>query len=115
MKTKRKKLVEALDKRVAEIVKKRDKHCVTCGTTANPTAGHLITRAKYSVRWDLRNVFQQCKSCNFIHEFNPHIFTNWYINKFGVKQYQALVKLSNQVKPKHITELEKLLTELKEK
>lgn len=54
--------------------------------------GHLITRAHYALRWDIDlNLNTQCASCNLIHEHNPHIYINWFIDEFGVGAYQKLV------------------------
>lgn len=97
-KSQRKKLVKRLDKVFSLFIRKRDGHCVICGKTERLTAGHLITRAKYSVRWDERNVFCQCAGCNLTHEHNSHIFTDWYIRKFGLNAYQNLILESNQTK-----------------
>lgn len=90
-KTDRKRLISALDKIVSKIVIWRDGQCVQCGTTNRLTNGHLITRSCYSVRWDLRNCNCQCSGHNFAHENHPEYYTDWYIKRFGVADYEELV------------------------
>lgn len=72
MKTTRKGWVRKLDKLVSQTVIKRDKKCLVCGTTQNLTCGHLFSRVAYSTRWDLRNCYAQCLSCNLKHEYDPY-------------------------------------------
>jgi hypothetical protein len=93
----RKGLIRQLDDVVRQLVKLKGTTCVCCGKTENMTCGHLITRSKYSVRWDLMNCWPQCAGCNYTHEFNPHIYINWFINSQGLYAYRKLVKKSNIV------------------
>ena len=94
----RKKLVKKLDKVFSEYIRLRDGYkCVLCGSRINIQAGHLITRGKYSTRWDEDNVFAQCRSCNYRHEYQPEIYTSWYIEKFGENRYLDLVEKSNVI------------------
>jgi len=109
----RKGLVRALDEEVRRLTKLKGNKCVCCGTTQNMTCGHLITRAKYSVRWDLQNCWPQCASCNLRHEYDPHLMTSWFIDWCGLDAYKALVKRSNKVSRKSDKELKELLEELK--
>ena len=109
--TPRKKLVKKLDTVFSLYIRDRDKKCCTCGSVKNLTCGHLITRSKYSTRWNERNAFAQCKSCNFRHEYQPEIMTSWYIKKFGAEQYQSLVRLSNEVAKFSNTDLEMTISE----
>lgn len=50
--------------------------------------------------------------CNLAHEYNPHPYTEWFIDKFGLDAYKALLKKSNVVKPKSDKELRELLETL---
>lgn len=86
----RKGLVRRLDKAVSVYVIKRDKYCCCCGTTNNLTAGHVFSRVAYSTRWDLKNVFAQCLSCNLKHEYDPYPMFDFYVKKFGKKKLDAL-------------------------
>lgn len=91
----RKGLVKALDTVVSLIVRLRDKRCVVCGSKEDLTCGHLITRSKYKVRWNLKNCHAQCRGCNLSHEYNPHPFTQWFISVFGFQDYKDLIRESN--------------------
>lgn len=99
-KTERKKLVEKADKAFGEYIKIRDGWtCFVCGKTrqqATIQPGHLITRGKYSVRWDERNAQAVCKGCNILHEFQPEHHTQKFLKKFGQAAYDRLVFESNQ-------------------
>lgn len=79
--------------------------CVQCGTTERLTAGHLITRNAKSVRFDERNVFCQCASCNFLHEHRPELFTSWFLLKYGQEAYETLVADSKRIKKWTVGEL----------
>ncbi len=114
-KTARQQLERQLDAIVREIVLKRDGRCVVCGKVTNLQCGHLITRTKRSVRWDLKNCNVQCAGCNFYHEHNPHPYTNWFINRYGLEEYQRLFAKSEAIGKYTIDELETMLFELTEK
>lgn len=94
----RKKIIKNLDSIFSKFIIKRDGKCVICEKTENLSAGHLISRACYAVRWDERNVFVQCRGCNLLHEFRPERFTLWFLNKYGLEQYQKLCEDSRQQK-----------------
>ena len=115
-KTKRQRAILKADKAFGDYIKARDHYtCVLCGTKNNPTVGHLITRGKYSVRWDEENAFCQCKGCNFRHEYQPEQFTSWYINRFGKEKYIELVLKSNQIKKFKTFEIEEIAEKYKNK
>jgi hypothetical protein len=91
----RKGLVKKLDAIVSLIVRARDKRCVTCGSAERLQCGHLITRSKHKVRWSLTNCNCQCASCNLSHEYNPHPYTQWFIERYGLQSYKDLIRESN--------------------
>lgn len=105
----RKVLVKKLDKVFSEFIRNRDKRCVQCGKTEGLTNGHLITRAKYSVRWNELNCHCQCRGCNYLHEFQSHLYTNWFLKNYGLKKYQTLIAESNKIKKFTDTDLEELI------
>jgi len=93
-------LTDRLDEVVSLIVRKRDGRCVQWedGNCAGPLqCGHLITRSKQSVRWDLINCNAQCAGHNMAHEYNPHPYTLWWIRKYGLDAYKDLVRRSNVI------------------
>ena len=89
-KTSRKALVRKLDSLVSKYVIARDKKCVNCGKRENLTGGHLFSRAAYSTRWDVNNVFCQCIGCNMRHEYDPYPLTSYFIEKYNMVEYDAL-------------------------
>jgi len=114
-KSPRKALVRKADTAFSLYVRNRDRRCVTCGSTENPTCGHLISRVCYSVRWFELNGFQQCLSCNLRHEYRPEIFTQWFIKTFSIETYDALVALSKEIRKFTNAELEEIAQKYKEK
>lgn len=113
----RKSLVAGLDKAVREIVLERDAKCVLLppqnGHSSTLQAGHLVTRGKMSVRWDLYNVNCQCSGDNLLHEHFPHKYTQWFLDKFGVDQYTRLCKDADSANKLQAYELKELLDQLK--
>lgn len=97
----RKALVKQLDLLYSKAVRNRDAKLTggVCVLGCGPIecVSHLITRSKYSVRWDLDNGTGQCHSANFRHEFDPHIYTSWYINAKGLDAYNSLVEKSHKI------------------
>lgn len=113
-KSDRKKLVEKLDVIVSLIVRARDRRCVLCGNRTNLTNGHLFTRALYQIRWDLDNCHAQCIGCNFLHEFDPYPYTEWFRKKFGDKLYHDLYRKGHNGKRFSDLELKQLLAHFQE-
>lgn len=131
-KTTRQKLVKALDTIVREIVFARDAQAAPLvyrdlideetGETINPAAmktdvdhpGHIISRARMSVRWDLRNVHRQNAAHNLLHEYYPEVYNQWFINMFGLEAWNELVNDSKQVSTYSTAQLETLLFNLTE-
>ena len=109
----RKKLVKKLDEVVREICRKRDKSCVTCGSTEALQCSHLIGRNRKTVRWNLVNVNMQCSRCHcYHHNQSEQRYTRWFIAHYGLIVYDDLVKLSEQVDRRTIYELYGLLEDL---
>lgn len=115
-KTARQKLVNQLDKITREIVLLRDGECIcpppSTGHSKVLQCGHLISRGKHSVRWDLYNTHVQCSSCNLTHEHYPHYYTLTFIEKFSKVEYEALCRRSDVVEKIYIHELAELLEQM---
>lgn len=95
-KSERKRLVSRLDKVFGDYIKHRDKRCVVCGSRQNLQCGHLFTRAAYSTRWNDKNAFAQCRSCNLRHEYDAYGLTKYFLDKFDQKEYENLHKIHKQ-------------------
>lgn len=107
-----------LDVLVREIVLLRDPACV-CPSPQNGHSGvmqngHLFTRSKKSLRWDLYNCNKQCSSCNLLHEYNPHRYVVSFIHKWGLCLYVDLYRESEKPSLLKTYELEELYDQLKE-
>ena len=92
----------------SRMVRLRDAKCVICGAKEKLTQGHLISTKRAATRYDWQNVFCQCASCNFIHQFKPDIFTAWFIRKYGGSAYVELVERSSKAHKFTTEELEAL-------
>lgn len=109
-------LDKLLNETVRDIVFLRDGFCVCPapehghGSKRNP--GHLITRSKKSVKYDLRNVNFQCDSCNSLHEYYPERYTGWFVNTFGLDAYNDLCADSGEVVFMTVLETEEMLRQL---
>lgn len=115
-KSNRQLLEKQADILVREIVLQRDRFCV-CPAPKNGhmdvlQCGHLITRGRRSVRYDLRNCNVQCAGCNARHEHFAEIYTLSYIREFGSESYQELVEESENFVKLSVEELEILCKEL---
>ena len=99
----RKGLERKLQSLMREIVIIRDKKCVTCPiwrellsswNVNDPIlqAGHYYSRGAKSIKYDLRNVHLQCKTCNARHRFQQEAFTLYLNRKFGTKWLDELTR-----------------------
>ena len=108
-----------LNEAVKQIVLLRDGFCVcpapSTGHGKKRQPGHLISRGKKSVKFDLRNVHEQCDSCNSMHENYPERYNNWYVNRFGLESYNELCADGMEVMTDFpVTDMEELLCQLRE-
>jgi hypothetical protein len=109
----RKSLVRTLDKAFGDYIKERDRQCVCCGEINQELlqCGHLFTRAAYSTRWDERNAFCQCSSCNLRHEYDPGDLTNYFLRKFGQGEYALLHRIHRTPRKYRDAELQELIAD----
>ena len=70
--------------------------CPLCGEGAIECCFHFIRRRRKSLRWSILNVIGACHKCNYVEYRNPDLSRAWYIIKFGVAQYLALVEESKK-------------------
>ena len=90
-----KKIKKRLDKVIREYVILRDKHCVTCGGTRNDEilqCGHLFSRTALSTRWNQKNLYCQCRTCNMLHEGNTYPLTE-YARQVWKEEIEQLSRL----------------------
>ena len=64
--------------------------CVTCGKKDHwkkLQAGHFMSRANYSTRWDENNVQVQCVGCNVYHSGEQYKFSLYLGNNLSEELY----------------------------
>lgn len=102
MSKERKKLVKKLDTAFSLYIRTRDKFiCQTCGKTRPEViiqCGHLFSRQSYSTRWDERNAFAQCASCNFYHEADFEPLRQAFLRKYDQDIYDSVYRAYRQTK-----------------
>src|SRR3990167_1611492 len=118
----RKGLERKLDKLIREIVFLRDASCVTCPIwkeikpefVGSPIMqpGHYFTRGALSVKWDLRNVYKQCKTCNFLHQYHREILAKHVLDTLGEKGFKQLILDAHKTRRWVMPELQELYKEL---
>lgn len=62
------------------------------------------------VRYTEINHAPQCQAHNNHHNRNPEIFTNWWINKYGIEKYNELVVESTKHKDWKRSELLQIIS-----
>jgi hypothetical protein len=109
------KLIKQTDKLVSEYVRARDKRCVTPSEKCTNVlqCSHLIKRGKMATRFDLINCNAQCSHHNYLHNYEPEHYTNWFLRKYGDLAYAVLVDKSLVIKKYTRTELYNIQTAIK--
>jgi hypothetical protein len=52
---------------------------------------HFVRRKRKILRWDLRNLTGACHKCNWTEYRDPDPSRAWYLRKYGLEQYLAIV------------------------
>lgn len=113
--TVRQKLVKELDEAFSDYIIARDKKCVTCGSTEQLNCSHLISRRKSALRWDETNCNCQCYPCNCRHNYYPHFYTQWFIDKYGKAKYDELCQIADKTHKWELWDLALMLGVIKSK
>ena len=112
-KVSRNKLIKKLDKAFSRFIRLRncDEHgrasCFTCGVEKHwkeVDAGHFQTRAKFSTRWNEKNVQFQCKRCNMTNGGQQYEFGLKLDEVYGAGTADEIVRISNQTFIKHTSQ-----------
>jgi 4-hydroxy-3-methylbut-2-en-1-yl diphosphate synthase IspG/GcpE len=91
----RKNLIKELDVVFSQYIRLRYAkneiaECVTCGKKDHwkkLQAGHFMSRANYSTRWDEDNVQVQCVGCNVYHSGEQYKYSLYLGNKLAEELY----------------------------
>lgn len=106
-------LKKKLDTLVRELTLKEAQGCVLGIDCAGVLqAGHVFSRAHYSTRWDLVNVFTQCWKCNYTHGRDQSKYFLWYIDRFGLPKFQELDKKAHSISNFKDFDLQEMLLKL---
>ena len=65
--------------------------CSICKVNPVECCFHFVRRRRKILRWDLRNLTGACHRCNYLEYRDPDPSRAWYIRKYGVDQYLAIV------------------------
>jgi len=109
------KLLKEADRVFSLYIRNRDKRCVCCNATERLQCGHLIKRGRRSIRFHEKNCNCQCASCNVKHNYYPEFYTNWFIKKYGLCEYEALINQSKEVKKFTVSELQEIIKKYENK
>ena len=86
----RKWLIAELDRVTSVIVRKRDKRCVTCGSSQGLQCSHFYSRRYLAVRFDLRNCNAMCAGCNRLHNRNRKPYEMYMLKRYGAAMIAEL-------------------------
>ena len=76
-------LKKQLDQTFSKWIRRRDKFCITCGSTQNLQAGHYFSRSYTNVRYNEYNVNAQCCGCNVFKKGNIAVYRIKLFKKYG--------------------------------
>ena len=115
-KSERKQLEKKLWQMASLYIRKRDRHCVTCGATEGLTMSHYIKAGKQRIRYDERNVNCQCSTCNNYHNYYPHVYEGYMRRVYGCAVLDELEELAKGTKWKWtVLDLRQMLADYQNK
>ena len=98
-------IVKQLDSMFSKFIRNRDSDgelctCSTCGVQKpikQMQAGHFMSRAKYSTRWDEENVHAQCQGCNMWKQGRQYEMSIYIDQKYYAGKADELLRKSNGI------------------
>lgn len=82
--------ITKLDSLFSKFIRQRDKVCQRCGKGGRLETSHFHGRRKRSVRWDEDNAVALCFACHRYFTENPLEHCEWFKNRLGEKEFDAL-------------------------
>jgi hypothetical protein len=76
-------LIAELDRLTSIIVRRRDRRCVTCGSSRSLQCSHFYSRRYLAIRFDLRNCNAMCSGCNRRHNVDPFPYMTFMKERYG--------------------------------
>jgi hypothetical protein len=121
MKTKRKSLIDKLDKEFSIFIRNRYAkngmaECVTCGTVKEVKqlqCGHFMSRKHYATRWDEDNCQVQCYTCNVMRYGEQYKFGLYLNATYNKDKAEELLIQSKQTLKLSDFELEEMIEKYK--
>jgi 5-methylcytosine-specific restriction endonuclease McrA len=121
MKTKRKSLIDKLDKEFSIFIRNRYAkngmaECVTCGAVKEVKqlqCGHFMSRKHYSTRWDEDNCQVQCYTCNVMRYGEQYKFGLYLNATYNKDKAEDLLIQSKQTLKLSDFELEDMIEKYK--
>jgi len=113
--TERQKLEKQLDDLVSNIVRIRDRNCITCNKPMiyeTSTAGHFMKRDNRCVRWSIVNVNGQCWDCN--REDDTDRYEQAMLRRYGEETTNRIKTLAKLPCHYSISDLRQIIYELRE-
>ena len=92
--------------------------CVTCGNTvefSKTHAGHAIDSRCMSILFDEHLVNGQGVGCNIYGNGKYAEYSVWFINEYGLEEWEEKVALKHTIKKYKVPELEEIEQEYKDK
>ncbi len=91
-----------------DFVIRRDRACVTCGSTKDLQAGHFIQGRRHSLLFDHTNVHAQCEQCNMYHGGELIAYTRFMQDKYGNEYIDFLIRENNKTVVLYIDDLRQI-------
>lgn len=108
-------LKQDLTKLLSRYVRQRDPVCIVCERRPSTDCSHLWHRDMPPTEFNPRNVWGCCHPCNMAHETKPQPMHDAVLMRIGERAYADLAELAHSNLKLTRTELEILVSELKEK
>jgi 5-methylcytosine-specific restriction endonuclease McrA len=121
MKTKRKSLIDKLDKEFSIFIRNRYAknglaECVTCGSIKEVKqlqCGHFMSRKHYSTRWEEDNCQVQCYTCNVMRYGEQYKFGLYLNATYNKNKAEELLIKSKQTLKLTDADLEEMIEKYK--
>jgi hypothetical protein len=121
MKTKRKSLIDKLDKEFSIFIRNRYAkngmaECITCGVVKEVKqlqCGHFMSRKHYATRWDEDNCQVQCYTCNVMRYGEQYKFGLYLNANYDTDKAEQLLIQSKQTLKLSDFDLEEMIEKYK--
>lgn len=91
-----KKADKALSEYIRFVSTKEFDLCALCMKKPVQCSFHFISRRRKILRWSEINVWGMCNTCNFVERHWPDLSRVWFLKRYGLETYYALVEESKK-------------------